>query len=541
MPHDQPTDQSTVQYRPQSSAVDEGALLVLRAEDDGQWKPVIDWLARHPKLAGELAHFLAGGRQVDAAIGPGQGEGPRPVPGLVFERRLGAGAMGAVFQARHARLGRDVAVKFLHAVGLSPDERARFQVEARMLANLQHANVVQVFEFSEAVDGSPYLVMEHMSGGSLAEWLHQLGPDRRLPPEQAASIVRAVALGTHNAHQNGLIHRDLKPANILLAQDRTPKIADFGLARPVGLSATSIAGTWAYMAPEQARGEKRLTTAVDIHALGAILFELLVGRPPFGNESVEAVLRRLEHEPPPPMPGVPEELEAICRRCLEKLPEDRYQAAQEVADDLSRFLAGEPISVLQRDAATDLSRAMRWLVPHEGIGAWPAIFLGAVSSTLSLGAVQAAVLLEAPAWAAWACLGFYFVGWAVILWAFLIRRRGSLNAVERSTIVIQSGMKAAALASLPVSAWLSGGAIAPVFAPLFMIIGLGLFIAGSTFWGRLYIVGLIEMALGALLPFVPVSLWPGLYALTQLAVQVWFGWEVWRIHRQKQQDAGPPA
>jgi serine/threonine-protein kinase len=530
------TDQTTTHYPAKMSPLDEGVGLVLRAEERGEWEPVIAWLARHPEQAAELARFLATERLVEAAVAAQRDIRLPQVPGLEFKERLGEGTTGVVYRAQ--KLGRDVAVKLPRVACLSAGERARFQFEAEAVSNLNHPNVIQGRWYDEA-DGQPYFVMDYMAGGSLARWLHGLGPDRWPSPERAAEIVRAVALGTHHAHQRQLIHRDLKPGNVLLAEDGTPKIADFGLARPVGLSVTSVAGTWAYMAPEQARGEKRLTTAVDIHALGAILFELLAGRPPYGNDDVAAILHRLEHEPPSPLPNnVPPDLKEICQRCLAKVPADR-PTAQAVADDLSRYLEGEPISGHRRDLAAEIQRLLDWIATHEGIGGWPALFLGAASSTLSLGAVQAAVLLDAPVWVGWACLSFYFVGWAVIVWAYLIRRLGSLNALERNTLVGHSGMMAAALASLPVSAWLSGGAIGPVFAPLFVIIGLSVFIAGSTFWGRLYIVGLIEMALGALLPLVPVSLWSGYYGLAQLAVQVWFGWEVWRIHREK--TAGRPA
>src|SRR5262249_10650506 len=152
------------------------------------------------------------------------------------------------------------AVKLPRVACLSAGERARFQFEAEAVSNLNHPNVIQGRWYDEA-DGQPYFVMDYMAGGRLAGWARGMGADGCPPRRRAAEIVRAVALGTHHAHQRQLIHRDLKPGNVLLDEKGTPRIADFGLARPVGLSVTSVAGTWAYMAPEQARGEK-LTTAV---------------------------------------------------------------------------------------------------------------------------------------------------------------------------------------------------------------------------------------------------------------------------------------
>jgi tetratricopeptide (TPR) repeat protein/tRNA A-37 threonylcarbamoyl transferase component Bud32 len=271
------------------------------------------------------------------------------IPGYEVEALLGRGGMGLVYKARQRRLNRFVALKMLITGAYAgPRERARFQREAEGVASLRHANFVQVYDVGDH-EGWPYYTMELLDGGSLAQAL--AGTPQ--PASQAAGLVATLAEAMQVAHQGGIVHRDLKPANILLAADGTPKIADFGLARhfnqepALTLSGARI-GTPSYMAPEQVTGTgAAIGPATDIYALGALLYEILTGRPPFRAETPSETERQVTaEEPVPPArlnPKVPRDLETICLKCLHKDPQRRYADAKALAEDLRRFLEGRPI------------------------------------------------------------------------------------------------------------------------------------------------------------------------------------------------------
>jgi WD40 repeat protein/predicted Ser/Thr protein kinase len=284
-----------------------------------------------------------------ADLGPGRCIGDYELLG-----ELGRGGMGVVYKARQKSLNRTVALKLIRAGGhpearAGPQVMARFRAEALALARLQHPNVVQVYEVGEQ-DGRPFFAMEYVDGGSLADRLAGTPP----PPGQAATLVQTLARAMHRAHEQGIIHRDLKPANVLLTADRIPKVTDFGLAKvlmgtvAVRTQKGAVLGTPGYMAPEQAGGKSReVSPATDVYALGAILYELLTGRPPFQAKAPADLLEQvLQAEPVPPSrlrPEVPRDLEAICLKCLHKQAGKRYATAAALADDLGRFLAGEPV------------------------------------------------------------------------------------------------------------------------------------------------------------------------------------------------------
>ncbi|HEV3263756.1 MAG TPA: serine/threonine-protein kinase, partial [Gemmataceae bacterium] len=287
------------------------------------------------------------------------------IPGYEVEAVLGHGGMGVVYHARHLRLNRPVALKMLLAGAYAgPEERGRFLREAEAVAALRHPNVVQVHDLGD-LDGKPYFTMEYVEGGSLAQRL--LGAPQ--PARQAAELLATLAAAVQVAHHGGIVHRDLKPANILLTADGTPKITDFGLARRLeggaGLTHTGVPmGTPSYMAPEQARGQTRaIGPAVDVYALGAILYELLTGRPPFRAETAtETLLQVIYQEPAPPArlnAKVPRDLETICLKCLEKEPHLRYASAAAVAEDLHRFLRGEAITARPEGRLGRLVRRVR--------------------------------------------------------------------------------------------------------------------------------------------------------------------------------------
>lgn len=295
---------------------------------------------------------------------PSWDELPR-IPGYDVLEVVGRGGMGVVYRARHVRLDRPVALKMLltgaHA---GRESRERFLREARIGAGLRHPNIVQVHDMGDH-DGLPYLTMEFVEGGNLAQKL--AGAPQ--PPRQAAALMATLAEAVQAAHQCGIVHRDLKPANILLTADGAPKICDLGLARRLNGEADltwtgATVGTPSYMAPEQAEARpEALGPAVDIHALGAILYELLTGRPPFREATAaETVRRRISQDPVPPsrLNGeVPPDLETICLKCLRRDPRLRYADAAALAADLRHFLNGEAIVARPEGRWTRLLRRVR--------------------------------------------------------------------------------------------------------------------------------------------------------------------------------------
>jgi serine/threonine protein kinase len=311
------------------------------------------------------------------------------VPGYEILGELGRGGMGVVFKARQVRLNRFVALKMIHTDELTdPDTLARFRTEAEAVARLQHPNIVQIYEVGEA-DGRPFFSLEYVDGGSLA----QRAAGRPQPPKEAAAVVEVLARAVHYAHSQGVIHRDLKPGNILLSGDgqRTetqpsdrssvlrptsigsPKVADFGLAKyPTAAAAGApdspsrrglVVGTPQYMAPESYTSPAAVGPVADVYALGAILYELLTGRPPFkGENAVDTLLqvRLLEAIPPRVwQPKTPRDLETIALKCLEKEPRLRYPSARELAEDLRRFQDGVPIRARQASLTERAWKATR--------------------------------------------------------------------------------------------------------------------------------------------------------------------------------------
>jgi tetratricopeptide (TPR) repeat protein len=257
--------------------------------------------------------------------------------------------MGVVYKARQKGLKRLVALKMIRSgAHAGPEELARFRREAEAVARLKHPHIVQVYDIREQ-DGCPCFALELVEGPSLQQKL--AGTPQ--PARPAAEMVETLARAVHHAHERGIIHRDLKPSNVLLTADGVPKVTDFGLAKLQGADAVdtptdAILGTPSYMAPEQAGGRAREAgPAADVYALGAILYDLLTGRPPFqGPTVVETLLQVRTQDPVPPrrfQPRVPRELETICLKCLQKAARQRYATALELAEDLARFRAGEPI------------------------------------------------------------------------------------------------------------------------------------------------------------------------------------------------------
>lgn len=301
-------------------------------------------------------------------------------------RMLGVGGMGAVFLARQARPGRLVALKLILGGAPTPPQRlARFRLEAEVIARLQHPHIVQVYEVGEH-DGLPFYTMEYVDGGNLARQLAQAP----LSARAAAVLVETLARTMHFAHERGIIHRDLKPSNILLTSSSIPKIGDFGLAKhledtasePGGVRTESgaILGTPSYMAPEQTRGSTAvLAPAVDVYALGAILYEALTGRPPFQAVGVLETLDQVRNqEPVAPSrlnPQVPRDLQTVCLKCLDKEARRRYASAMELADDLHRFLAGQP---LRARPVGVVIRSWKWARRQPALAALAAVSCGSL-------------------------------------------------------------------------------------------------------------------------------------------------------------------
>jgi WD40 repeat protein len=358
---------------------------------------------RFPEQAELIASLCAAEPATWAGLpAPAGHDGARPrralpaVPGYTIEGELGRGGMGVVYLARQILLSRPCALKMiLVGAHAGSETAARFLAEAQAVAKLQHPNVVQVYHVGEA-DGLPFLEMEYLAGGSLD---HSLRDGTPWAADRAARLIEPLANAVAEAHRCGIVHRDLKPANILLGIDGMPKIADFGLARTLdsesGLTRTeAVIGSPSYMAPEQAEGRARQAgPAADVYALGAILYHVLTGRPPFKAATVDETLEQVKRaDPVAPSrlaPGLPRDIETICLACLRKDPARRYPSAEALADDLRRFSSGE--SILARPSGPT-ERTWRWCRRNPAVTALAAA-VGLLLIALVLGATTAAMRL----------------------------------------------------------------------------------------------------------------------------------------------------
>jgi tRNA A-37 threonylcarbamoyl transferase component Bud32 len=391
----------------------------LEAVDAGLPPDRDDLLARHPDLAAELERFfteedkfgrlaaplrpIAQAARIDGAdtestarTMPESFTRPSSTMPCTFGdyellEEIAVGGMGVVYKARQRSPNRLVALKMILAGRWAGHaDVQRFRNEAEAAARLDHPNIVPIYEVGEH-DGQIYFSMKLIEGGSLAT---SLGVARWCDdPRAAAKLIATTALAIHHAHQRGLLHRDLKPANILLDLAGEPHVTDFGLAkqlptpdtesRPASLTQTgALLGTPSYMAPEQAAPEKgAVTTATDIYGLGAVLYALLSGRPPFAGDSVLDTLAQVRTaEPVPPRrlkPNLPRDLETICLKCLEKEPGRRYASAAHVAEDLVRFLEGKPI--LARPISP-VARLTKWARRRPALAALLAVSVAAVAT-----------------------------------------------------------------------------------------------------------------------------------------------------------------
>jgi serine/threonine protein kinase/Flp pilus assembly protein TadD len=391
----------------------------VKAAESGLGPDRGEWLARYPEIASELAEFFTSQDQLEELAAPLRAttdSSARSLPAAFGKYELleemGRGGMGVVYKARQRGLDRIVALKMIQAGKIaSADDRRRFQIEANAAASLNHPHIVAIHEVGE-IDRQPYFTMDWLRGGSLATctdqdsptWTNQESkPDvrraihprsspsvsREGPPRLVAKIARAI----HHAHQHGVLHRDLKPSNILLDTNGEPRVADFGLAKRMAQPGTptlgdftetgELLGTPHYMAPELIAGHRKdISVAADVYGLGGIFYFLLTGRPPLeGTDAFDTMQQVREREPVPPhvhTPGVDRDLETICLKCLQKEPRQRYESALELAEDVERWLAGEPI--LSRPVGS-LERFWRWCRRKPALAAAAA---GSVAAVIAL-------------------------------------------------------------------------------------------------------------------------------------------------------------
>jgi hypothetical protein len=422
--------------------------------------------------------------------------------------------MGVVYKARQVSLNRIVAVKVILRGNLaSSEDIERFTLEAKAVAKLAHPQIVVIHDVGRC-DDQYFYSMEFVEGRSLAEMIRS-GP---VAPRKAAEYVEQIARAIHFAHQNGVVHRDVKPSNVLVDDSGRARVTDFGLAKHVDrgddLTLTGqIVGTPAYMAPEQItnrRGE--IGPACDIYGIGALLYELLTGRPPFvARDHFSTLLQVLECEPQSPRqlnPNVPRELEIICLKCLEKEPQHRYASAAELADDLARFLAGDSISVASPKLVDRLVRTIERSQYDREFHTWSRMLMHL--AWISLGThvfvyLNRALELPHPLAGLTAIRLVEVAGMGAVLWGMRREWFPPRGAPARQLLSLWLGYVAGSLTLILVAYLLTPtGATFNDFAaypPMAVLASLLFMMLGSSYWGYCYLIGSVFLVLAILMTF----------------------------------------
>jgi serine/threonine protein kinase len=449
---------------------------------------------------------------------------PTPAPLAAAERafgdyelleELGRGGMGVVYKARQRALDRLVALKMILPGPLSAaEDLQRFRTEAEATARLHHRNIVAIHEVGE-INGQHFYSMDFIDGPSLSKRLGN-GP---LAGRVAARFLQTIARAIQHAHSQGILHRDLKPSNILLDGDDEPHVTDFGLAKRLGADSSktrtgAVMGTPSYMSPEQAAGRtKELGPACDIYGLGAVLYELVTGRPPFRSDTPLDTLKHvIEREPAPPRllnPKVDRDLETICLKCLEKDPGRRYASAAALADDLGRYLNGEAISVRSFNVLDRLTRTLDRSQYDVEFGSWGTMLLW-FGLIVVLGHCATFVLIsnDQSGWPLWVERSSQLLLMGLVFWRYRGHQLLPASMAERQLWSIWIGYLVAFTVSATVYHLLERNKVFPdgedqvkhwkelILYPGFAILsGLGFFVMGSSFWGRCYAVGVAFFAL----------------------------------------------
>jgi serine/threonine-protein kinase len=486
-------------------------------------RPDIEEAARrHPELAGELRDLWAAASIAEemarGVIGPetiswGSAGEARAVPTVPAESRpidgvrfgdctlieeLGRGGMGVVYRARQGGLGRVVALKRLLLGDESPAlDVARFRAEAESAAQLDHPHIVPVYLVGSH-EGQPYFLMKYVEGTTLSRRLAE-GP---MPPAEAAALLAPVCRAIHFAHQKNVWHRDLKPSNILIDREGRPYVSDFGLAKRIDADASltqsgAILGTPSYMAPEQASGGRGpIGPACDIYSLGAILYQMLTGRPPFQAASaVDTVLLVLEQDPIPPHalnPKADPDLEMIALKCLQKSPDQRYPSASALADDLERYLAGDPVSARSTSLRALASRLMAETHHVAVLENWGGLWMAHAAAMIGFYGFTNWLHWRGVS-AHWPYVLVFTVGlgaWAALFWA-LRRRGGPISFVERQLAHIWgAGVVAINLTFLV--EWLLGLPVLTLIPMLGVTGGMLFLIKGGVLSGWFYLLAAVE-------------------------------------------------
>jgi predicted Ser/Thr protein kinase len=477
-----------------------------------------DWEAHaraHPELVDELKqlfHLADLARQIGLSANHAQATvAHRAVPATLTSKlpskfgdfelveELGRGAMGVVYKAWEPALQRWVALKMmLRGDEASTVDVTRFRGEAQSAARLSHPHIVPVYKVGEE-EGRAYFSMKFVEGTTLSALVAE-GP---LPPRQAARFLAAISWAVHHAHDNGILHRDLKPSNVMIDKEGQPLVTDFGLAKRVegGASLTgtgAIVGTPSYMAPEQAAAQGNPTRASDVYSLGAMLYELLTGRPPFQAASVLDVLLlvRTEEAVPPRRlnPNIDPDLELICLKCLEKQPRHRYASAAELAKDLEAFLQSEPVSARVSSLVYFVSRMLRETHHAPVLENWGKLWIWHSLKIFLLCAVTNLLFVlgvkeRLPYLALW---GVGLVAWAFIFWGWR-RREGVVSFVERQ---MAHGWAAGVAASvgLFVVEWVMNLPVLTLSPLLAVIAGMVFLFKAGTLSGWFYIAATLSFA-----------------------------------------------